>query len=310
MRKFILTLFLFGTFSVGAQELEELAIQYEKALENKKEEEAERILVEIAKMEAQRLLKLIQLGEDYYKEGNLDSAKVKFRGAINDFPDFPTSYTNQMIMDEKEKVYASIVNAHEKMVEIEPIAENYYNRGAYRIDKHQLKEAVLDFSAAVKLEPLKGQSYFARGCAYLEMHLPDSALLDFEKCIQIDSKNYTNYLNKGYALMDLKQFNKAIIEFKYANTLNTISQQMMGYSLNNIGYCYIMLKNYDLAKKYIDNSLEINPKNSFAYRNLAYMYIGLGKKKLICSSIEKSIELGFVAQFGDEILTMQKEYCK
>jgi hypothetical protein len=57
-------------------------------------------------------------------------------------------------------------------------------------------------------------------------------------------------------------------------------------------------------------SLELMPKNSYAYKNLALISFDLGKKEEGCQYIEKALELGFTNMFGSEMEELKQEKCE
>jgi hypothetical protein len=60
----------------------------------------------------------------------------------------------------------------------------------------------------------------------------------------------------------------------------------------------------------INKSLEIMPKNAYAYKYLAEIYLKLNDLKKACEAINSGLKLGFTNSYGPELENMKKENCK
>ncbi len=81
------------------------------------------------------------------------------------------------------------------------------------------------------------------------------------------------------------------------------------YCYNNIGYAWLQLGDLQKAEENMKTSVQMNPINSYVFRNLALLEIKKGNMPEACNHIKKAIELGFVRKYGNEILTLQQTYC-
>jgi len=198
---------------------------------------------------------------------------------------------------------------YDKIISLIPTNWHYCNRGILKSDIGLYKESIIDFSKAIEIDSMNYIYFYNRGLAYRKLELLDSAILDYIKSIELNPEYASAYLNKGYALMSKNEYSKAIEEFKIALS-KPIALKEKGYVTNNIAFAHYKLEDYELAKTFIKQSLEIYPINAFAYKNLALIDIALKNVESACKNIQKSINLGFVNQFGNEIIELQKENCK
>jgi tetratricopeptide (TPR) repeat protein len=82
------------------------------------------------------------------------------------------------------------------------------------------------------------------------------------------------------------------------------------YILSNYGYVKHVLGNSEDGLRLIDRSLEIMPKNAFAYKYLAEIYLKMGETEKACEAIDTGLELGFSRYYGPELENMKKESCE
>lgn len=182
-------------------------------------------------------------------------------------------------------------------------------RANFNVALKNYKQAISDCSRAIAIDPDDFGVLFSRGYAYLLLRDHKKAIKDFSRCLLLQPDNPSAILNRGYALMEAEKYSAAVKDFLFSVKLNT-SNTENAYGMNNIGYCYYKLKEYDKAESYILESIEMLPHNPYAYRNLALINIALGKKEQACSHIDKSISLGAAEEFGNEIFKLKKAHCK
>jgi tRNA A37 methylthiotransferase MiaB len=60
----------------------------------------------------------------------------------------------------------------------------------------------------------------------------------------------------------------------------------------------------------INLSIKMYPTNSYAYRNLALVYIALNKMKEACTSLGYAMNYGFEKRYGPQVSELFMKYCK
>jgi tetratricopeptide (TPR) repeat protein len=69
-------------------------------------------------------------------------------------------------------------------------AEAYTNRGVAHRSQGNNKQAIADFSKAIKLDPKHAEAYYWRGIIYKEEGLKASAIADFQNYLEYEPLAY------------------------------------------------------------------------------------------------------------------------
>jgi|GEM_PF-6597674 len=64
------------------------------------------------------------------------------------------------------------------------------------------------------------------------------------------------------------------------------------------------------AQGLTDWLIELNPNNSYAFLNLARIYIKENEVEKACAAMETGMKLGFTKDYGPELESMRTQYCK
>ncbi|NJK94580.1 MAG: tetratricopeptide repeat protein [Bacteroidales bacterium] len=142
--------------------------------------------------------------------------------------------------------------------------------------------------------------------AYWMLHEMELCFKYLDRAYIIDPKNILTLNNLSYFHGQAGNYDTGL---KYANeglALDSLTNDLKATLLNNRGYAYIGLKNYDKALEDINNSILLFPENSFAFYNRALANIGLNKTDNVCSDLKKSKKLGgnFIPK------ELNEKYCK
>ncbi len=178
------------------------------------------------------------------------------------------------------------------------LSKAYLNTSAYDKAYTLLKE-LYEYDAK-NLELLTNLSV----CA-MKLDKESDAALYLQQILAINPLYTPGLINYGFFMIEKQEFQKAI---EYLNKALTI-QPREAYALNNRGYAYYKLGKYDNALEDITTSISYDPSNSYAYRNRAYVYSSTGLTIEACADIQKAIQLGYIAMYGNDILQLQKELC-
>ncbi|KOS05116.1 hypothetical protein AM493_02980 [Flavobacterium akiainvivens] len=159
-----------------------------------------------------------------------------------------------------------------------------------QLKKH--KEAIARLENLVAKYPDFTAGYNNLGFQYTQNGQYEKAIEAYNKNIDLIEKHNTdNY--------DLQSGNKVLTGGK-----------QKAPPLNNRGFAKYKLGDNKAALKDINASLEIDPKNAFAYKNRALVYIAAKKQKEACADLQKALELGFTKTYGTEVEELIKEHCK
>lgn len=283
--------------------------KFYKALEKKKYKKAEKELKKISLNENDNFILLLTRGQYFFSIGNLDSASYYLGNSLGYASFNPINYSSNEFNRIRDSLFKNTISIYDKIILKNPSPINYGDRGAYKLELGLLEESLLDFKKSILLDSNNHITFYNLGIAYRRMGFLDSAILSYDHSISINVNYTPAYLNKGFVYIKKGEFENALKEFNKSLKLNNTLKDL-SFIINNIGYCYYELKQYELARKTINESININALNSYAYKNLALIEIELNNKKAACEAIEKSIELGFVYNYGDEILKLKKDNCE
>lgn len=308
MKRIIFIAFLFLSFSSWSQYDPSLYSKYHKALEKRKYKKAEKELIKISRIENDNFILLLTRGQYYSAIDELDSAALYLGNAIDYAKYSPISYSSTEFKQQRDSLYINAISTYDKIILKFPNAVNFRARGIYKMDIGLLRESLIDFSKSIQLDSTSFVTFYNQALAYRRLDLLDSALISYDQSIKLNSNYGSTYLNKGFVFIKMEEFENALVEFRKALE-KQVSIKETSYTLNNIGYCYYGLKQFDLARDEVKKSININPINSYAYRNLALIEIAQNNTEAACEAIEKAIQLGFINLYGEEILNLKKENC-
>lgn len=185
------------------------------------------------------------------------------------------------------------------------MAKEYFNNGCDKVSRKNYKDAIADFSEAIKRTPGFKQAYENRGVAKYYLHDLIGANDDFTRALEIDPGDYNTYGRRGWAKFHLHDYEGAIADFTKA-----IKGGRDNFRYYNIrGQARYQLQDYEGAiadfNKVIKSwSSEKNQKSTaFYFRGLSE--IDLGQKDSGCLDLSKAVKSGYTKAY-DAI----KKYCQ
>lgn len=308
IKQLIVTICFVIPFLLQAQDNDELYKQFNRYYEQGKTAKAESVMLKIADNNGKYFFSLFERAAVFMKAGELDSAYK--------YMDKATGYSLVNTMPGKEVYYIrrdtcfrwGLGILDQVILKCDTVAGYYTDRAYLRKELGLKREALSDYTLALKYDSLSYVSYYNRGLIYDELDILDSAVIDYTKSLKINPKNAATYLNRGFVLLQKGEFEKAVYDLERVPRY-TNSQVDVAYSLNNLGYAYYKLHKLDLAEEKINQSIRILPSNSYAYRNLALISIEKGDIPAACKHLSKSVELGFTREFGNEVIELQEKHC-
>lgn len=81
-------------------------------------------------------------------------------------------------------------------------------------------------------------------------------------------------------------------------------------NINNLGYAHLMCGNLEVAYEYFVKSQEINPDNSFIYRNYGLYYMYKEDKENACLNLKKALDLKIIEEWGINYVEELIRYCE
>lgn len=129
---------------------------------------------------------------------------------------------------------------------------------------------------------------------YGELGRFEECFSTIEKHLEISPTNFYALHNYSYYKNQNNKYSDAIT---YANSALKYCNNPVwkGIILSNQGYSYLKLNNLKTAKALVDESIKINPNNSFAFRNRALIHIENKDLEKACDDIRKCRDLGGIS---------------
>ncbi len=220
----------------------------------------------------------------------------------------------------------------------------YPVRGTFYQDLKDYKNAEIDFTKAIKINPKIAENYQNRADLYYLIEEYDKALRDLNVAIQLSPNNYIYLYNRadlyyhGFndslnAISDLKKIlsispsnvdainflgniyedfgriDLAIASYELGIALEGTAPFSAAYCYQNRGNIYAELGENDKAKADFDKAVMINPNNKDHYRSRGDFYSDyLKQERLAIIDYSKAIELDSVDSFSWLCRSYAKEF--
>ncbi|WP_300666599.1 tetratricopeptide repeat protein [Fluviicola sp.] len=210
------------------------------------------------------------------------------------------------------------------------------NLGSCYLNLEQNDSALYYYEQIIENFPKASNAYYYKGLILYEETQFKEAKENYDQAIAIDSTDWRFYIRRQDVSYALSEFGDALTDLLKARELNPD----LDISIN-IAYCYSMLEKYreaDLIYKQIYDekdfrllnnyglirhklgfskegeelirkSLKLEPKNSYAYRNLAIIAIDNKDLTNACIYLKKAQELQFFTKYGAEVDNLILKHC-
>ncbi|MFA5795404.1 MAG: tetratricopeptide repeat protein [Candidatus Brocadiia bacterium] len=153
-------------------------------------------------------------------------------------------------------------------------ADSYKNRGVGYIKTGEYIDAAKDLRQAVRLESDCPINLFNLGVAYLNLEEYAEARKNFDLVSELAPDYIDAYLNRGVASYKLQQFDQALNDFESVITIKAkekIEKENLSKAYYYSGLIYFNMKRYPEAISYYDKALEIKQScDMFHNRGIAY----------------------------------------
>ena len=234
-------LILFFTFNILSAQEQVWYAKGEKALNNKKYEEAINAFSEVIKINKKN-------PEAFYSRGLCHLFNDDPLAAIGDFS----------VAIELDSLWS----------------DAYNNRGLCYGYIGELESSADDFKKAIELDSNFTKAFLNLGSAYLTMGKTDKSIEMLNKVVEKDSTNPESYFIRGSAYLFNKDFEKGKEDFSIAIDLGLKSNK----AYFNRASCSFNLEKYNDAIEDLSKAIDLNPKDIEAYTNRSICYTKLGLK--------------------------------
>ena len=251
-------------------------------------------------------------GVSYWRSGNIELAENDFNKTISVDSTFPPVYEN----------YAGLL--YETLTDYNKAIIYYHKAEIFGISNYALYinlgfcyDMIGDFSAAEKyntkaitIDSTNVKGYINRASNRANKSDYYNSLNDFNQAFEIDSMNSDILINRAIFVYDKTgEYDLAISDMLKVIKLDSLKGDQSPYGYNNLGYFLYRTGKYNEAIKYVEHSIKLDSLNSYAYRNLALIYLDQNKKSDACLNANKAIHLGYIKLYGNEIIDIQRKAC-
>jgi len=279
-------------------------------------------------MDLNQPLALNNRGVCYITLGNFDMALRDFNMAINLAPKYADAYFNRADLFENMKQYKKYILDVLKAMTIDPketfalSSFTYCKRGEIYEIWNEKQKALSSYNSAINLDPKCAVAYFKRANIFEKMGKYEKAIADYESILQINPNDVNAYNNRGNIYITMKKYKEALSDFDNAIKINpkyamfhfnrgrvywaigeydkAVSNFTAVLEINpkwchGVAFDYraasnIARKDYMSAMSDLNNAIDINPNNSWAYARRGYIYLEMNKPDLAILEFIKALE--------------------
>ena len=181
-------------------------------------------------------------------------------------------------------------NGKEQEVKAVPLdktlEEKLLDDGQQLLNRGDLEGSEKKFLETIKADPNSAEAYHFLGMIYLRQKMYKGAIAALEKATRLDPLNDTDFNNLGLAYFNTENYEKAIENLEKSINLN----DKIAHRYLNLALAYQKLKNYDKAAIALDNSIKIHA-NAENLTLLAKNYLEMKDKKLALHAVEQLLEV-------------------
>jgi tetratricopeptide (TPR) repeat protein/S1-C subfamily serine protease len=188
---------------------------------------------------------------------------------------------------QESKQYNKSISIYNEIIQKEPKAYAYTNRGKAKSALGNKKEAIADYDRAIAINPKHAMAYTNRGNAKSALGNKKEAIADYDRAIAINPIFAMAYYNRGLAKYGLGNKKEAIADFDLAIAINPKYVEAY-YDRGNTKYD---LGNKKEAITDYSRAIAINPKYAEAYLNRGGTKSDLGSKKEAITDYDRAIAI-------------------
>ncbi len=180
-------------------------------------------------------------------------------------------------------------SSHSKRIDIKNQADASRNLGEAYMAEGNYTKALREL---LKAEQLNSDDPYLQndlGLTYLAKGDPKASVSHFKKAVKSKPDYAPARNNLGSAHVALEQWEEAIECFKEVK--DDLLYATPYYPLSNLGYVYFRLGDYDAAKLYYQEALDLRPDFPKAIHGLGQVYLKTGEYEKAVGKLEQAVEL-------------------
>ena len=177
------------------------------------------------------------------------------------------------------------------------VHEAYFLRGVAKYNLNDLIGAEVDYTSAIKLNPVFTLAYEYRAIAHARLGSYDQALKDFKEAIELRPDQPSPYYSRGVTLLLTNQLDEAIADFNQYIKMN----DRVAEAFINRGTCYLLKKDTISAMTDFNKAIKTNHFSPDGYNRRGGLYMVMGRydsAMVDFNSAIKNDSANFIAHFN------------
>ena len=258
--------------------------------------------------QSKKTIKLYNKAIEYFQSKDYNNAINTYLEVIEEDPRYSWPYINLGITYKEVGEYDLSIKYLNTALQMDPNNHHiYYSLGATYTKIKQYDKSNQYYHQAAHFEDANLDTIYSNmGFNFLFWGKLDSAIHYFEKSLELHPAFEAPLTNIAYLHIMKENYTEA------QKCLETLIQEYpdVTNNYNNLGYVLCKLNDLDNAEKYLRQSLKMDNKNEWTYRNFGILYQAKGDQKNACKNLDKAIELGFEARYGKEVSELLQKHCE
>jgi Tfp pilus assembly protein PilF len=128
----------------------------------------------------------------------------------------------------------------------------------------------------------KGHRHF-----YAEQY--QDALIQYQAAVDLDPKNADTYFWRGRARLKLGRYDRAVEDFNQVLVYKPEHRR----ACDNLGWLYMKTQDYEKSLDYLNKSLQLKPDHAWAYYTRSHVFFKAGRKVPALADARKACLLGY-----------------
>lgn len=186
-------------------------------IEQKKFDEAERILSDLLTENPNNLVYLSLLAEAYFQQDKYEDAKAIINNAVGLYPDAPDLfYFKSRIALQQDSLLEAEKNINQA-IELEPVDADFFALLAnIKMERKQFQESLAITDRALEIEPENLLALNIRSTVLNKLNREKESFETIEGALREDPNNAYTHANYGWGLLEKGNHHKALDHFKEA----------------------------------------------------------------------------------------------
>jgi len=172
--------------------------------------------------------------------------------------------------------------------------------GTYKVQMHDYKGAIVDFTNVLESDPENVEVLFLRAEAKQSLDDYFGAIMDYNQILTYRNNSFEAFFQRGKAKSKLMDYRGAIKDF---DTALKIAPDEEGVLMER-GKAQMALKSYQDSISDFSKILKMDPQNKDAYYLRGLIFIHLGESGKGCEDLSHAGELG-----DEQAYERIREYC-